>query len=95
MRIGIAHFDVVVAESEGCDCFPGRSAGTFSEKNAAAFSGWLRHAASVRRNHGERKPAAGIHVTRGDDELGGGPRARLLDRIGRPILSKIREKAKA
>ena len=66
MRIGIAHFDVVVAESEGCDCFPGRSAGTFSEKNAAAFSGRLRHAGSVRRNHGKRKPAAGIHVTRGD-----------------------------
>ena len=59
MRIGIAHFDVVVAEAESCDCFPGRSAGTFSEKNAAGFSGRLRHADSVRRNHGERKPGGG------------------------------------
>jgi len=66
VRIGIAHFDVVVAESESCDCFPGRRAGAFSEKNAAAFSGWLRHAGSVRRILGERKPAAGFHGTRGD-----------------------------
>ena len=65
---------MVVAEFEACDRFPGRSAGTFSEKNAAAFSGWLRHAGSVRRIHGERKPPASIHGQRGDDDGSWQPR---------------------